>query len=317
MIGLRAEAAAGPRPILLALAGDSASGKTTLSRGIEHILGAERVGRVCTDDYHRYDRRERARRGITPLVPEANRLDLLEGHLRELGLGRSIRKPVYDHRTGTLRPDEDVDPREIVIVEGLLPLAARGARDAIDVAVFLEPEEELRRRWKIERDTTQRGYTESQVLAELARRDVDAAQHVRPQRDFADIVVRFHRREGDDVRHLSCRLTIRPTLPYPGLRELVGSLSRRGYEPIRWSPATDSRGPMSVLAVDGRCPPDLGAEVEEVIWSYLHRDHRFQRDGIGIVRHGSGLEERSEALALAQLLIVAHVVGSLDVAFDL
>ena len=143
---------AAARPVLLALAGDSASGKSTLSRGIEFILGVGRVGRVCTDDYHLYDRAERGAIGVTPLAPEANRMDLMAEHLRVLASGTAVTKPTYDHHTGTFGPDERVDPGEIVIVEGLLPLADRSVRDAIDVAVFLEPEEELRHRWKLERD---------------------------------------------------------------------------------------------------------------------------------------------------------------------
>ncbi len=317
-IDLHVTGAAGARPVLLGLAGDSASGKSTLSRGIEYILGAERVGRVCTDDYHRYDRATRAELGVTPLSPEANRLDVLEEHLRELASGRAILKPTYDHRTGSFGPQEQVEPGEIVIIEGLLPLSARGPREAIDVAVFLEPDEELRRRWKLERDTTERGYGPAEVLAEIERREADAARYVRPQRDFADIIVRFHPRAGgdDDDAHLSARLTIRPTLPYPGLRELVGSLRGRGEEPIRWSAATDRRGPMSVLDIDGNCPPDLGAEIEDVVWSYLHPDHRLQRERIGMVLRGGG-KQRSESLALAQLLIVSHLVGALDGAFEL
>ena len=149
----------GLRPVLLALAGDSASGKTTLSSGIEFILGVDRVGRVCTDDYHRFDRATRAEVGVTPLAPEANRMDLMAEHLRSLATGRAVTKPTYDHHTGAFGPDERVAPGEIVIVEGLLPLADRGVRDVIDVAVFLEPEEELRRRWKLERGVFERGYS--------------------------------------------------------------------------------------------------------------------------------------------------------------
>ena len=304
--------------MLLALAGDSASGKSTLSRGIEYVLGVGRVGRVCTDDYHRYDRAERARLGVTPLSPAANQMDLMAEHLRMLATGSSVIKPVYDHQTGTFGEPEQVDPGEIVIVEGLLPLSDRGSRDAIDVAVFLEPEEILRRRWKLERDVFERGYSPAQVVAELKRREADVAEHVRPQRDFADIIVRFHRRPGaGDDEHPSVRLAVRPTLPYPGLRELVGSLQRRGLEPIRWSTGTDRRGPMSTLEIDGNCPPALGAELEGVVWSYLHPDDRLQRDRIGMIRHPEGGEQRSEALALAQLLIVSHLVGALDGAFEL
>ena len=309
---------AGRRPVILGLAGDSASGKSTLSRGIEYILGIERVGRVCTDDYHRHDREQRAALGITPLAPQANRLDLIAAHLRLLGEGRRVTKPTYDHVTGSFGPDEVVAPSEVVIVEGLLPFVDRDARDAIDVGVYLEPEERLRRRWKLERDVFERGYSPKAVVAELERREPDAAEYVRPQRDLADIVVRFHRRPGaTDDEHLSGRLTIRPTLPYPGLRELIGSLRGRGLEPIRWSTSTDRLGPMSILDIDGNCPADLGEEIEDVIWSYLRPDDRMRWERIGVVRHPEHGERRSEALAVSQLLIVAYLVGAFDGAFGL
>ena len=49
-----------PRPIILGVVGDSASGKTTLTRGLVRLLGHEQVSHVCLDDYHRYDRSQRA-----------------------------------------------------------------------------------------------------------------------------------------------------------------------------------------------------------------------------------------------------------------
>jgi hypothetical protein len=74
---------------------------------------------------------------------------------------------------------------------------------------------------------------------------------------------------------------------------------------------------MSVLDVDGDCPPEVGSEIEEVVWSYLHPDHRLQRDRIGVVTRPHGGTDRSEALALVQLLSVSHLVGALDGAFEL
>ena len=304
--------------MLLCLAGDSASGKSTLSRGIEYVLGLDRVGRICTDDYHRLDRAERALAGLTPLAPGANRMDLMAEHLRALASGRAVTKPTYSHRTGTFGPEESLEPGEIVIVEGLLPLADRAARDAIDVAVFLEPEELLRRRWKLERDVFERGYSAREVVEEMRRRERDAAAYVRPQRAFADIVVSFHRRaEVPNDGHLSARLTLRPIVPYPDLRELIGSIGAVDEAPVRWSAATDEGGPVSVLHVDGDCPPALGAEIEDVLWASLRPDDRLQRDRIGIVRTPGQGEQRSEALALTQLLIVSHLVGSLDGALEL
>ena len=310
--------AVGPRPVLLALAGDSASGKSTLSQGVEFILGVGRVGRVCTDDYHLHDRAARSTLGVTPLAPEANRMDLMAEHLRALAGGTSVSKPTYDHHTGTFGDDEVVEPGEIVIVEGLLPLADRAVRDAIDVAVFLEPEEELRHRWKLERDVFERGYSPKDVVAELKRREPDAAQYIRPQREYADVIVRFHRQaERTDDARLSARVIVRPTLPYPALRELLGEFRARGETPVRWSVRTDRRGPMSVLEIDGDCPAELGAELEEALWSSLHPDERLHRDRIGMVRRPGRDPERSESLALAQLLIVSHLVGAFDGAFEL
>jgi phosphoribulokinase len=318
--GLRvaSSVATGSRPVLLGLAGDSASGKSTLSRGIEYVLGVERVGRVCTDDYHRHDRATRAELGVTPLVPDANRMDLMAEHLRRLASGIAVTKPTYDHQTGGFGPDEIIEPGEIVIVEGLLPLVDRGTRDAIDVAVFLDPDEELRRRWKLERDVFERGYAPGEVVAELRRRERDADRYVRPQRDHADVILRFHRRDAAEPdEQLSARVMVRPTLPYPALREVLGAFRARGVEPVRWSTRTDRRGPMSILEIDGDCPPDLGAELEEALWSSMRPDDGLQRDRIGVIRKPGSPEIRSEALALAQLLIVTHLVGAFDGAFEL
>ncbi len=311
-------AASGHRPLLLALAGDSASGKSTLSHGVEFILGVERVARVCTDDYHRFDRAARAERGVTPLAPEANDMARMARDLRTLASGERVTKPTYDHYTGTFGADETVTPGQIVIVEGLLPLADRAVRDEIDVAVFLEPEEDLRHRWKLERDVFERGYSPKDVVAELRRREPDAAAYIRPQRRYADVIVRFHRREGAaDDEHLSARVIVRPTLPFPALRELLGSFRSRAVEPVRWSARTDRRGPMSVLDIDGNCPPTIGAELEEALWSSLRPDEQVQWDRIGMVRKPGEADERSESLALAQLLIVTYLVGAFDQAFEL
>ena len=77
------------------------------------------------------------------------------------------------------------------MVEGLLPLHTKLECACFDVTVYLNPPEEIRRAWKIKRDTGQRGYTPEQVLAELERREPESEAFIRPQRQQADIVVRF------------------------------------------------------------------------------------------------------------------------------
>ena len=73
------------RPIILGIVGDSAAGKTTLTKGIAQVLGEENVTVICTDDYHRYDRHQRAGLGITPLHPDCNYIDIMQQHLPYYG----------------------------------------------------------------------------------------------------------------------------------------------------------------------------------------------------------------------------------------
>src|SRR5215472_539187 len=181
--------AAGGRPVMLAIAGDSAAGKTTITSGLVRALGADQCTAVCVDDYHRYDRQEREHLPFTALHPDCNYIEIMEQHLQLLATGHPVLKPVYDHGTGQLTRPEYVMPKRFVIVEGLLPLHTRLAAACFDVTVYLNPPEEIRRNWKIGRDTAQRGYTREQVLAELDRREAESQAYIRPQRRRADIVV--------------------------------------------------------------------------------------------------------------------------------
>jgi phosphoribulokinase len=165
---------------MLAIAGDSAAGKTTLTRGLVECLGQERMTAVCVDDYHRYDRKERRDKPFTALHPDCNHIDVMEQHLQLLAMGEPILKPVYDHVTGELVRPEYVEPRDFVIVEGLLPLHSRLARACFDITVYLDPPEPLRHQWKISRDCAKRGYTPEQVQAELRRREPESADFIRP-----------------------------------------------------------------------------------------------------------------------------------------
>ena len=108
------------RPIILGIVGDSAAGKTTLSRGITQILGTEQVSVLCTDDYHRYNRQQRKELSITPLNPDCNYLDMMAQHLRLLRAGEPILKPHYEHKRGDFGPPQYIVPRPFLIVEGLL-----------------------------------------------------------------------------------------------------------------------------------------------------------------------------------------------------
>src|SRR5260370_18386350 len=108
------------RPIILGIVGDSAAGKTTLSRGIAQIFGDEFASVLCTDDYHRYNRQQRKELDITPLNPACNYLDMMAQHLRLFRKGDPIFKPHYDHSLAEFGPPQYIFPRAFLIFAGLL-----------------------------------------------------------------------------------------------------------------------------------------------------------------------------------------------------
>lgn len=298
----------GKRPILLGIIGDSAAGKTTLTRGLINLLGSESVTHICADDFHKYDRKQRAELNITALHPDCNYLDILELQLERLHYGQPILKPVYDHASGTLVRPEYVSPRDVVIVEGLLGFHSRVMRQFYDVKVYLEPPEELRRVWKIRRDTDKRGYTVAQVLAELEKREPDSRDYIRPQRQYADIVVQFCPPPGVSPEqangHLNVRLVLRPTIPHPDLSYLSDVGNNDG---IRLVLGRDSGRPVDILEVDGSVTPEQAADLEETIWRHLPGVQRISADQFGIY-YDRGETRRSDPLALTQLLLTYHLL---------
>ncbi len=205
-------------PVLIGIVGDSGSGKTTLSSCIAESVGFSRTTLICLDDYHRYDRAERDRRGITALDPECNRLDLVAQHLAALRGGASVTKPVYDHHDGTFAPDEMVTPRDVIVVRGLLGLHTEALARCFDLSVYLDPDPALRIAWKVERDCAKRGYSRDQVIAQIEQRRPDADRFIAPQHERADIVIRFTPSHspsdaGDGGSSLHMRITFRQSGP--------------------------------------------------------------------------------------------------------
>ena len=215
-----------PRPVILGVVGDSAAGKTTITRGLVRILGEDRVTHVCTDDYHRYDRKQRADLGITPLHPDCNYLDIVGQDLEHLLEGKAVLKPVYRHADGTFEPAVYVKPHVFTVVEGLLGYHTPAMRDCYDVRVYLAPPEELRRKWKVQRDCSRRGYTTDEVLSELDRREPDSAAFIRPQERYADMVISFVSGESGDPDFLDAQVVLREGLPHPDLSPFIGNSSR-------------------------------------------------------------------------------------------
>ena len=293
------------RPILLAIVGDSAAGKSTLGDGISALLGDERVTVVTTDDYHKHNRKARRELRISALHPDCNDLDLLGEHLERLASGAAVRKAPYNHATGDFDPPREIRPAEFLIVEGLLGLYSPALRAHYDVSVYLDTPELLRHRWKVSRDTAKRGYSEGQVQDLLGRREGVSAEFVRPQRDHADMVVRF--RPGpkaiDDTK-LHATLAMRDQVRHPALREV-----------LEQSPLAATRlqlrkqGAGAVLEIDGRISDAEAAQAEQALMRQRPELHYILQRRTGQFTT-NGLQRHSNALGLAQLLITYPVISA-------
>jgi phosphoribulokinase len=297
---------AGVRPIMLAIAGDSGTGKTTLTKGLVEALGPERITSVAADDYHRYDRDERKSLPFTPLHPKCNYMDIMEQHFQQLALGQPILKPVYNHDTGMLDRPEYVEPRDFVIVEGLLPLHTKISRACFDIMVYLDPPEELRIAWKLQRDTKKRGYTEDEVRADLKKREPESERFIRPQRARADIVVRFAPIEerGETVTDpLSAKLILRPTIDHPELHEILGDDTSEAMHMTL--SRSDGGKPADAVHIHSYADPEITKKVEQAIWDQLGVDSQLP-ESLGRLDADAGT--RDEPLALPLLLLLYHLI---------
>jgi phosphoribulokinase len=308
------------RPILLGIVGDSAAGKTTLTKGIAQVLGEENVTVICTDDYHRYDRKQRAELGISALHPDCNYLDIIQQHLSLLRTGQAILKPIYNHSSGTFDPPEYVQPRQYVIVEGLLGYSTRGMRDCYDVKVYLAPPEPLRVQWKVKRDTRKRGYTDAEVLDQLKKREFDSEHFIRPQRQWADVVVSFYPPEDNIAQTdllLNVRLVLRPTIPHPEFTHILNPDGNHLGSAIRLGLDRDMGKPVDVLEIDGHATSEQVRELEKILCSEVPHLGQFcsleGNQDIGKVIGTTGETLQSYPLALTQLLITYHMLKASNV----
>ncbi|MEM9271965.1 MAG: phosphoribulokinase [Cyanobacteria bacterium P01_F01_bin.143] len=307
------------RPIILGVVGDSAAGKTTLTRGIAQVFGEENVTVICTDDYHRYDRKQRAEMGISALHPDCNYLDIIEQHLDLLRNGQAILKPIYNHSTGAFDPPEYIEPRKYVIVEGLLGYSTRKMRDSYDVKTYLAPPETLRTSWKVKRDTRKRGYNDEQVLEQLRKREPDSESFIRPQRKWADAVISFYPPSDESKRNdllLNVRLILRPTIPHPDFTNILNEEASHLSSAIRLGLARDMSKPVDVLEVDGHATANQVNELERLLCNEVPDLGKFcsleGNQEVGTITGTTGEILRSYPLALTQLLIAYHMLKALN-----
>ena len=175
------------RPFLIGLGGDSGSGKKTVSEALASVVGEENLLVISMDGYHE----EMKLKTITHLNPEANHLHLASEHAKQLKAGKTIWRVIYDHATGQFTEPLETIPRKFILIMGLHPYHLPEMRDLFDLKLFVSPDEDIRKEWKIYRDTNKRGYTRDQVIKILAQRKPDSVGYIRAQEQYADLVVNY------------------------------------------------------------------------------------------------------------------------------
>jgi uridine kinase len=180
-------------PLVVGIAGGTASGKTTVARKVREALADCRVAFIDQDSYYRdlKDMTLEERREVNFDHPDAFDIDLLVRHLRDLKAGRAVQKPVYDFRTSSRMPETHrVDPGDIILIEGILVLHMKEVRDTMDVKIYVDADDDLRILRRLTRDIKDRGRDFDHVVSQYLR-------HVRPMhmgfvepsKHFADIIV--------------------------------------------------------------------------------------------------------------------------------
>lgn len=180
-------------PFSIAIAGDSGTGKDSLTNALKNLFPTGESQVIEGDNYHLYERGAAQWSHLTHLNPIANDLAAMREDALRARQRRVIKIKQYDHKTGRFQQAHSISPGDLVVINGLHALYLNRADYVFDIGVFLEMEETLRSDLKIYRDVLERGTPEDVVRHNIARRNPDAIRYVEPQRVTADLIFRLSR----------------------------------------------------------------------------------------------------------------------------
>ncbi len=181
------------KPIIIAVAGGSASGKTTVIEEIKHAFIDEDVVVIKHDDYYKdqshLSREERRKTNYDH--PSSLENDLLVKHLQMLINGQSIDKPIYDFVEQTRSSKtEKIDPAKVILLDGILILEDARIRDLADIKIYVECDMDLRLIRRIQRDMVERGRSFENIINQYLT-TVKPMHHlfVSPTKRYADVII--------------------------------------------------------------------------------------------------------------------------------
>jgi uridine kinase len=175
---------------VIAIAGDSGSGKSVLCKLLRPLFLFDKVLEFETDRYHKWERGHVKWSELTHLDPTANHLEKLENDTFKLRLGDNIIAVDYDHSTGTFTPPTTIEPGETILLCGLHTMFSKQLRDLTDFKIYVDTSDEIKIKWKLQRDTTERNQNEKDVRAKIESRKQDYETFIAPQMEHADLVIK-------------------------------------------------------------------------------------------------------------------------------
>ena len=184
------------KPVIIGVAGGTASGKTTVARKILELIGSDQLAYVEHDAYYR-DLSHlplAQRREFNFDHPDSLENELLVAHLEQLLQGQPVQIPVYDFahyiRTDQLK---QVEPRPAILVEGILIFVDKKLREMMDIKIYVDAAADLRFIRRLRRDVLERERSMHQVIEQyLATVRPMHLEFVEPSKRHADIVISYH-----------------------------------------------------------------------------------------------------------------------------
>lgn len=186
-------AATHKRPVIIGVTGGSGSGKTSVSRAIFDSLNGHSLLMIQEDSYYKnqddisFDERVK----VNYDHPNAFDTDLLIEQLGDLLEWKAIDIPVYDYVQHTRsKKTVHVEPKEVIIVEGILVLNDPRLRDLMDIKIFVDTDDDIRIIRRIQRDLEERGRSLQSVIDQyLSTVKPMYHQFIEPTKRYADIIV--------------------------------------------------------------------------------------------------------------------------------
>ncbi len=181
------------KPFVIGVAGGTGSGKTTVVNAIANRIDPERIALLAHDWYYRdyVDLPKDVLDHKNFDHPDSLESDLLVRHLKALKGGAAVEVPVYDFKTHR-RTDETrrIEPRKVVLVDGILIYAEPELRKLFDVKIFVDTDADVRLIRRIRRDIAERGRTLDSVVSqyESTVRPMHL-EFVEPSKRYADLII--------------------------------------------------------------------------------------------------------------------------------